>query len=120
MLAPVNTLASKALNNICLDGNVMRRKKESELERWAARWARARRITVSKLTDPTGILDHVFWLTGGRPLLVEFKDPNGTTAPGREKLQQYYRRKLSKQGYSVAKVDTKEQFLEAVNESLSA
>lgn len=92
----------------------MNARRESKLERWCRRWARERRIVVSKLTDPTGIQDTVFWLPGGRPLLAEFKDPNGTTEPGRERLQAYYRRKLTQQGYSTAKVTTKEQFLELV------
>jgi hypothetical protein len=89
-------------------------KRESSLERWACRWARSRKIVVSKLTDPTGIVDHVFWLPGGAPLLVEFKRPRGKTEPGRARLQAYYRRKLARQGYKTAKVDTKEQFLELV------
>lgn len=89
----------------------MKRRRESALERWAVRLARYQGVPVSKLTDPTGIMDHVFWVPGGRPLLVEFKDPNGVTAPGRAKLQTYYRKLFKRLGYTVVLVETKEQFL---------
>lgn len=86
--------------------------RESALESWCCRWARARGIVVSKLTDPTGVCDRVFWLPGGRPWLVEFKD--GPTAPGRAALQGWYREKLARDGYEVDVVSTKERFLEVM------
>lgn len=88
-----------------------KRRRESVVERWCVRWARARGWVVSKLTDPTGIPDHVFWAPGGRPLIVEFKDPNGRTSKGREALQAYYRRLLGKHQYLVFVFTTKEEFL---------
>ena len=86
-------------------------RRESELEHWACRWARSRGIVASKLTDPTGIMDHVFWLPGGSPLLVEFKRSRAATDPARARLQAYYRKKLARQGYRTARVETKEEFL---------
>ena len=92
----------------------LRRRRESALESWAVAWALARRITASKLKDPVGIMDHVFWLPGGRPLLVEFKDPNERTDPAREELQTWYQRKFRRLGYVAVKVDTKEEFIEVM------
>ncbi len=96
-----------------------RRSNEAGLERWAVARARNRRWVVSKVTDPTGFPDHVFWVPGGRPLIVEFKDEYGRTEPGRERLQRYYRRKLSGHGYLVEVVTTKAEFLEAERRALA-
>jgi hypothetical protein len=85
-------------------------RRESKVERLACSMARAWLLVVSKLRDPTGIMDHVFWVPGGRPLLVEFKDPEGKTAKGRAKLQAFYRKTLSEQGYRTAVITTLEEF----------
>jgi hypothetical protein len=84
-------------------------RRESVLERRAAAWARARGVVVSKLTDPVGIVDHVFWIPGC-PLLVEFKRVGGRTDKGREKLQRWYRRKLVGDGYVVGVAKTWAEF----------
>lgn len=91
-------------------------RRESTLERWCVAWARARGVVVSKVTDPVGFMDRAFWLPGGRPLLIEFKDPKGRTAPGRKKLQDHYQDKLRLDGYACAYVDGKEQFLDLMRE----
>lgn len=96
-----------------------RRSNEAGLERWAVAKARNRRWVVSKVTDPTGFPDHVFWVPGGRPLIVEFKDEYGRTEPGRERLQRYHREKLVKDGYLVEVITTKAGFLEAVRRAVA-
>jgi hypothetical protein len=75
------------------------------------RRARAKGWVVSKVKDPTGFPDHVFWVPGGAALIVEFKDPKGRTAKGRAELQATYRKKLALDGYEVHVVDTKEKWL---------
>jgi hypothetical protein len=89
------------------------KRRESTLAARCRSYARCRGIVSSKLEDPTGIMDTVFWRKSGRPLLVEFKD--GSTEPNREKLQKYYRRKFAKFGYQVAKIETIEQFLKEID-----
>ena len=86
--------------------------RESVLERWCVRWAHEHKILVSKLTDPTGIPDRVFWVTGGRPWIIEFKDPGGVAT----ELQEYYIKTLQQASYRAAVVCTKEHFLEIMNE----
>jgi hypothetical protein len=83
------------------------KRREAALERWCVRWARARGVVVSKLTDPTGIPDRVFWVPGGRPILIEFKAPS--CAP--TELQMYYLKKFTLNGYRAVGIWTKEQFL---------
>lgn len=81
-------------------------KVEARLERWCVRWARSRGILVSKLTDPTGIPDHVFWVRGGKPVIIEFKAPSGRTS----ELQMYYIKQFRQRGYKVAVVDNRKAF----------
>ena len=87
-------------------------RREASLERWCVRWARARGVVVSKLTDPTGIPDHVFWMPGGRPVLIEFK------AVGLEptQLQEYYLTEFVGNGYRALSCDNKTLFLEMMKE----
>ena len=88
------------------------RARESKLERWAVARARNKGWVVSKVTDPTGFPDRVFWVPGGRPLIVEFKDVRGNTSKGRAELQAYYRGKLQDDGYQTAVVSTKEEWFD--------
>lgn len=94
-----------------------KRRRESALESWCRSWVRVRGIVVSKLTDPTGIQDSVFWIPGGRPVIVEFKDPLGKTAKGREELQTEYQKIFKKHGYVTAKITTRKDFVEFMNEN---
>ena len=87
-------------------------RRESALERWCVNWARAHHVTTSKLTDPTGIPDHVFWALGGVPWIIEFKAPGELPSP----LQWYYLVALHADGYRTAVVTTKEGFLRLMNE----
>lgn len=84
-----------------------KRRTESRLEAWCVRRARVAGVLVSKLTDPTGAPDRVFWVAGGRPLLVEFKDPGGESTP----LQRHYQEELARRGYKTAVVRARETFL---------
>jgi hypothetical protein len=87
---------------------------ESSLEQWAVAWARARGIVVSKQTDPTGIMDHCFWVPGGQPWLIEFKDAGVNLlndSEGIHLLQWYYLIAMRADGYRTAVVTTKEGFL---------
>ena len=78
----------------------MRRVREKKAQKTTNAWYDARypdaRTTLT-LRGRRGWPDEVFWLPGGRPLLVEFK------AEGEEprKLQQYIHQKLKEQGYEV-------------------
>lgn len=56
-------------------------------------------IESSKLSTPgdTGIMDRIFWMPGGRPFLIEFKDPEGVWSP----KQKYHYHRLIKLGYDV-------------------
>lgn len=94
-------------------------RRESALEQWAVAWAKARGIIVSKQTDPTGIMDHCFWVLGGAPWLIEFKDATVNLADpdeGIHPLQWYYLIVLRADGYRTAVVTTKEGFLRLMNE----
>lgn len=88
-----------------------RRALESSTERWCVRWARERKIMVSKLTDPTGIMDHAFWLPRGKVVLIEFKRLGLKPTP----LQQYYLDKLAASGYDTFFVDSKDRFIEIMS-----
>lgn len=91
--------------------------RESKLERDAVAWARARRIVVAKLTQVAGIPDRIFFVPGGRPLVVEFKKQKGWTAKGRAELQAYYLTKLRAEKYRVVKLDTMDEFLDVMKAS---
>ena len=56
-------------------------RRESALEAWCVKWARARGVQVSKNTELVGIPDRTFWIPGGRPLVPEFKRPDGKGEP---------------------------------------
>ena len=81
-------------------------RREGRLEAWCVGWARSRGVIASKLTDPAGIPDHVFWTPGGRPTVVEFKDQGGAVSP----LQWYHLVLLAALGYRTAIVTTREGF----------
>ena len=86
---------------------IRRRRKESTLEAWCVKWARSRGIQVSKNTELVGIPDRTFWIPGGKPLVPEFKDPNGEPSPA----QEWHVKTLRAAGYNAPFIDTKEEFL---------
>lgn len=87
-----------------------KRRTESRLEAVCVKWARQRGVLVSKLTDPAGFPDRAFWVDGGRPVLVEFKDPLGTAT----ELQKTYQRRLLELGYSCVEVRTWQHFRDLI------
>ena len=94
------------------------RRRESALESWCVAWAKAHGIITSKLKDPVGIPDHVFWVDGGSPWVVEFKDPQADLLNPREGIhdnQWYYLIVLRSMGYKTAVVTMHEGFLRLMN-----
>ena len=87
---------------------VSRARRESTLESWAVKYARSRGVVVAKLTQLDGVPDRIFFVPGGKPLIVEFKARG--EKPG--ELQQWYLKKLKEDGYRAVFVDTWEKFLE--------
>ena len=93
-------------------------RRESALEQWCVAEARRRGIIVSKITDPTGIMDHCFWFPGGSPWLIEFKDSTVDLLNPKEGVhdnQWYYLIALAADGYRTAIVTTKEGFMKLLN-----
>ena len=98
-----------------------RHRREAALESWCVAWARAHGVITSKLKDPVGIADHVFWMPGGAPWLVEFKDPQTDLLDPHEGVhdnQWYYLIVLRVMGYRTAVVTTKEGFLRLMNDGV--
>jgi hypothetical protein len=86
---------------------ISRRRRESALERKAVKYARSRGVVVAKLTRLDGVPDRIFFVPGGKPLIIEFKARG--EKPG--EAQSWYLQKLKEDGYRVAWCDTKEKFL---------
>ena len=83
-------------------------RREPALEAKAVNWARhVKKMVTAKLMKLAGVPDRVFFIPGGRPLIVEFK------AKGEEpeEIQAWYLHKLAQDGYNVAYVDSWESFL---------
>lgn len=80
---------------------------ESEIEKGVCDWADRRGISYIKLDPYTnkGWPDRIFFLWGGRPLLMELKRPGEKP----RKLQQYVLRKLERMGYDVCVAETTEE-----------
>ena len=49
----------------------------------------------------TGWPDRIFWVPGGKPLIIEFKTPDGELSP----KQKYHIERLKKDGYNVEVCD---------------
>ena len=86
-------------------------RRESALESWCVKWARARGVVVAKLTECAGIPDRVFFVPGGRPLIVEFK----AVGLKPEELQSWYLRMLFNNCYIAVHIDSKEAFMKLMN-----
>lgn len=84
-------------------------KLESEIEGAVSEWCTERNILHAKFSPfgRAGYQDHVYFIYGGRPVLIEYK------RPGEElrKLQKHYYYLLKELGYDVAVAQTK---LEAI------
>lgn len=75
-------------------------------------------VRSSKLITPgdTGWPDHIFWIPGGRPLLIEFKREGEEPRP----KQGYIHEVLKGLGYDIETHDTKAGALEAIRRALGA
>lgn len=95
----------------------MARPLESSIERRACERVLAEYgVANTKLVKATGYPDRLFWVPGGRPLLIEFKRLN--EAP--RKYQKYIHANLRELGYDVEVHDTIEGAVEAVRRALEA
>jgi len=76
---------------------------ERDIEAKVVRWARAKGIMVTKLQGigNKSMPDRIFWIPGGRPVLIEFKRPGGKLTP----LQTLAIEALEKAGYLVTVFD---------------
>lgn len=72
----------------------------------------------SKLKDQgeTGFPDRCFWLPGGKPLLIEFKQPGEDPDP----KQEYIHNKLKKLGYQVEVCDNEFDGFEIICKALES
>lgn len=83
------------------------KRRESALESTAVRWARDRGIVVAKLTELVGVPDRIFFVPGGKPLIIEFKARRNEPS----ETQAWYLDTLRAAGYDAHSCDTKEKFL---------
>ena len=75
-------------------------------------------IVGSKLVTPgdTGYPDRIFWIPGGRPLLIEFKRPDEEAKPKQEHIHD----QLRKLGYQVEVHDNAIRAFQAVIDAVAA
>lgn len=92
-------------------------RRESYLEAWCVKLARAKGIVVAKLTEVDGIPDRIFFFPG-EPEIVEFKQPKKRGTGLQAKTQPWYRKQLTEAGYRVTYCETREQFLQLLKERL--
>lgn len=78
-------------------------KLERHVEKTVRLWAEAHGILTTKMNGEghSGMPDRVFWLPGGRPVIIEFKRPGAKAS----KLQEYYIGTLARNGYQVGVID---------------
>lgn len=84
-----------------------KRRRESVLESFACKWARIRDIVVAKMTEVVGIPDRIFFVPGGKPIIIEFKAEDEVP----REAQAWYIETMKTAGYRVFHCDTKEKFL---------
>jgi hypothetical protein len=82
-------------------------KLESQIEVAVTRWAEERNILHLKLSLQfrRGYPDHLYFILGGRPVMIEYKRPGGRLT----RLQQHIVGLLLEAGYDVAVAETKEE-----------
>ncbi len=90
----------------------MKKTLERTIEAAVVRWAKAQGIESLKLNTMgrRSMPDRLFWLNGGRPLLIEFKRPGKRPT----KLQAYTMKKLKGLGYAVVWCDSAEEAIEYI------
>lgn len=76
---------------------------ESAIERKVVAWAKKQGIFQTKLVSPgnRSLPDRIFWVPGGKPLMIEFKRPGGEAT----ELQKAMHSKLESLGYEVKVFD---------------
>lgn len=91
---------------------------ESQVQRRVVAWATVHGILNIKLNGEghPGWPDYVFWLAGGRPLLIEFKRPGGKPRP----LQLLVHEQLRKRGYRVEVCDSATAGIRLLAEAMDA
>lgn len=91
---------------------MVRRVKEIKAEDGACEWADQHGVPHTKLNlrGNNGWPDRAFWITGGRPYLVEYKAEGEPPRP----LQAHIHDKLRKWGYDVEVHTTKEQTIAGI------
>lgn len=102
-----------------MGGVTVREKKESSVEREACSRAESELgVRNTKFVTPgdTGWPDRIFWIKGGRPLLIEFKRPGEEPRP----KQEYNIGILKKLGYNVEVHDNVERALCSIARALEA
>jgi hypothetical protein len=91
--------------------------RESALESWAVAWARYRGMVVAKLSGLDGVPDRIFFVYGGRPVVIEFKKVGKRGRKLQAETQPWYVARLTELGYKVSYCDTKQKFLELMDEA---
>lgn len=86
--------------------------REGPLEAWAVSYARFRGIVVAKLKECDGIPDRIFFMPGGHPIVVEFKQQGKRGKDLQAETQPWYIKTLAAAGYTVCYCETKDQFRE--------
>ena len=97
---------------------VLRRALELPIEKWVVDEAAKRGVQSLKLGHryDTGWPDRIFWIPGGRPLMIEFKRPGEFLEP----KQEYLCGVLRTLGYEVEIHDNRERALAAIFHALDA
>ena len=91
---------------------------EVSTERRVVRWAKKNGVLQSKFTPAgqRGWPDRIFWVAGGRPLLVEFKRKGKQL----QKLQQHVVAQLESLNYDICWTDNYEEAIAAIQRALDA
>lgn len=94
----------------------MRLTESKDVEAPVVLYANDRGILTTKmnLKGNRGFPDHVFWVPGGKPLVMEFKLPGEEPDP----LQAFTILRLRRAGYDVHVVDTKEEGIRLIDSRL--
>ncbi len=85
-------------------------RRESTLEARCVKWARDRGVQVGKLTECIGLPDRIFFTPGGKPLIVEFKRPDGEGDKD-DPAQNWHVAELVKKGYRAWFCESCEEFV---------
>ena len=89
---------------------------EKQIEEAVCAFAREQGVLVRKYTSPScqGVPDRIFWVPGGKPLVIEFKRPKGIMSP----IQHREIVAMRKLGYRVLVIDNVEAGIDAIRRVL--